>query len=190
VSLDATALSHLGVELNLGFGALVFFYEPVREDTEKAIVVIENHILRLSDSIDTLYNTSALFSICKNYRQLMKKIRVLDVEKFVWNGIFVKAMFVLCGFISFLIMIVSALEGNNVNDIIFFLSVVLDIPPLIFVIAAFFIALQHAVYVSPLIGEIQEAIFSNYINRGMELRSSTGLHSTVPDTPSSHSEIG
>jgi hypothetical protein len=161
---DVSPLFHLSVGLNLGFGALVFFYEPLGAKTDKSIEIVERHIMRITDK-EALpkYQLDAIFRVCKLYQSLIHKRGALRIEHDIWDGIIAKLVFMISGLLSFILLTICAVEPHASSNSMIIAGVVVNLPPLIFVITIFFIAAQNQLFINPLLSTLQTELFENFI---------------------------
>ena len=160
---DLISLFQLGVALNIGFGALISFVEPAKRRRDNLIYAIKSELITLSarhenetpgdDEIEDV------FDIARKYRRLFLPSLFLNVETLFWEGLFTRAVFFVCGVLSFGgLALASARANNTAPPITILISIALNVSSFVaFLLLGISFWYNHRVF--PVIDELQGRLF-------------------------------
>jgi len=161
---DLTSLFQLGVALNLGFGALISFVEPVKQKRDNAIFMIESELVTLSERHEigepTEIEIEDIFDIIKKYRMLYFPNLFSRLEDHFWDGLITRIIFVICGVTSFICLIGSSVSADDAARLpLLVIGILANIPPIIVALLMLAISLWYTREVFPIIDEVQSRLF-------------------------------
>ena len=162
---DLASLYQLGVALNLGFGAVLFFAEPTKKQFERAISSIENRLRAINESHSKPHLSEVqidrVFELNSTYMRLTADARYLSFEPYVWQNIPARCLFFLSALGSFLGLVIAAYSTEEAATLYAFgVAVGLNIVPMLAALVLLVGWCWYEYRLSPRVELLHESVFT------------------------------
>jgi len=141
---DLASLFQLAVAVNLGFGALVSFIDPIREEANASSIedYIADRVLKQSGK-STRYK-NILNELCQNHFRFHSLLAHLQSRLRFFNGLMARVAFAVVAAISLVgLVLVSAKTDKSISQCLIWIPVILNSVPMLF---AFLLCYQLPTY--------------------------------------------